>query len=154
MVTKTKTKKPVIKSTSTKVLDKYIAEAEKLAIKGELPKITDKSKLSTEDIFKMSLCKIFVQYLNQHRMKPSDLYELTGIEKTRISEIINYKVSKFKIDQLIKNLRVLANHSAEIKEHLNFIECMIAMPLRKASEAKKFTNSIIEISHNAKFRTI
>jgi predicted XRE-type DNA-binding protein len=154
MVTKIRSKKPVIKNTSTKVLDKYIAAAEKLAIKGELPKITDKSKLSTEDILKKSLCKIFVQYLNQHRMKPSDLYKLTGIDITRISEIINYKVSKLKIDQLFKNLRVLADYSVEIREHLNFIECMISMPLRKASEAKKFTNSIIQISNSAKARTI
>ena len=140
-------KKTTPKKTSTKQLDKYIKEAEKLAIKGKLPKITDKSKLSTEDFFKISLCKLFVQYMNQNKMKPTDLYNLTGIEKTRISEIINYKVSKFKIDQLIKNLGLLAKFSPEIKEHLLYLECMISKPLMKASETKKLTNSIASLAH-------
>ena len=149
-----KSKKMTPKRTPVKKLNEYIKEAEKLSLKGELPKITNKEKLSTEDIFKISLCKLFVQYMNQNNIKPTKLHELTGIEKTRISEIINYKVTKFKIDQIIKNLRVLAEHSAEIKEHLILLECMISMPLKKVAETKKFTSAIVGLGYQSNPKTI
>jgi predicted XRE-type DNA-binding protein len=148
------TKKLKPKRTSVKKLNEYIKEAEKFAVKGELPKLTDKAKLSTEDIFKISLCKLFVQFMNQNKIKPTQLHELTGIEKTRISEIINYKVTKFKIDQLIKNLGVLAKFSPEIKEHLIYLESMIAMPLKKVAETKKITNSMVGLAQINQVKSI
>jgi predicted XRE-type DNA-binding protein len=87
-------KKAATKSTTQKKLDQYIADAEKRLKRGEVPSITDKTQLTTEDKIKMSLCKLFVQYLNRNNMKPSEFSKLTKIEKTRVSEIINYKVKK------------------------------------------------------------
>lgn len=142
-------KKTAIKSTSQKKLDQYIADAEKRLKKGEVPSITDKMQLTTEDKIKMSLCKLFVQYLNRNNMKPSEFSKLTKIEKTRVSEIINYKVKKFKIDQLVKNLEILSKFSPEVKQHLVYLEQAMDLPVIKVVKSKQLTNSIKKISHKS-----
>jgi hypothetical protein len=62
-----------------------LKEAKQKAKKRQLTTISDKSQLTTEDRFKISLCKFFVQYLNEHKMKPIDLHKQTGIEQSRIT---------------------------------------------------------------------
>lgn len=140
-------KKTTIKSTSQKKLDQYIADAKKRLKRGEVSSITDKTQLTTEDKIKMSLCKLFVQYLNRNNMKPSEFSKLTKIEKTRVSEIINYKVKKFKIDQLVKNLEILSTFSPEVKQHLAYLEQAMDLPVIKVVKSKQLTNSIKKISH-------
>ncbi len=140
-------KKAATKSTTQKKLDQYIADAEKRLKRGEVPSITDKTQLTTEDKIKMSLCKLFVQYLNRNNMKPSEFSKLTKIEKTRVSEIINYKVKKFKIDQLVKNLEILSTFSPEVKQHLAYLEQAMDLPVIKVVKSKQLTNSIKKISH-------
>lgn len=120
----------------------FIKEAKPKAKKRQLMTISDKSQLSTEDKFKMSLCRLFVQYLNEQKMKPSELHELTGIEQSRISEILHYKITKFTIDKLLSWLSVLADHSAKIKEHLKLIEATLNLQVQSVSKTKKLTNSI------------
>src|SRR4051812_44745384 len=81
----------------------------------KLTHITDKSKLSTQDIVKLGLCRHFVQFAVTRRMKLSDISEMIDIPVTRLSEITNYKITKFTVDQLLKNLSLLAEHDAQIK---------------------------------------
>lgn len=140
-------KKISAKQTSLKKLDTYINDAEKRLKKGEVPSITDKTKLTTEDKMKMSLCKLFVQYLLRNNMKPSEFSKLTKIQKTRVSEIINYKVKKFKIDQLVKNLEILSAFSPEVKQHLVYLTQAVDLPVIKVVKSKQLTNSIKKISH-------
>ncbi len=40
----------------------------------------------------------------------------------RLSEITNYKINKYTVDQLIENLSLLAEHDAQIREYLVFLE--------------------------------
>lgn len=128
-----------------------IKEAKAKAKKRQLTTISDKSQLTTEDKFKISLCKFFVQYLNEHKMKPMDLYKQTGIEKSRISEILHYKITKFTIDKLLGWLNVLAEYSPKIKMHLNFLEEAMSMPIMTVQKTRKLTKDIkrISVGHNA-----
>jgi predicted XRE-type DNA-binding protein len=111
----------------------------------KLTHITSKSALSTEDKFKIGLCKHFVQFLNEEKMRLTELSDLTDIPKTRLSEITNYKINKFKVDQLLKYLSILADHSPRVKEYLNFLEQAIEVPALKVSETKKLTRGLKEV---------
>lgn len=110
--------------------------------KKKLTHVTDKSSLSVEDKVKMSLCKHFVQFANDKKMKSKDLSDLTGIPASRISEITNYKIKKFSVDQLLKNLTILGDHSPRIREYLVFIEKAIEVPALKVTETRKLTKGI------------
>jgi predicted XRE-type DNA-binding protein len=133
------------------ILD-LIKEAQIKAKKRQLATITDKSQLSTEDKFKISLCKFFVQYLNENKMKPIDLHTQTGIEQSRISEILHYKISKFTIDKLLTWLHRLAEYSPKIREHLLFLEEAMNVPMMSVKETKELTKSIRKISTTADAR--
>jgi len=130
------------------ILD-LIKDAQQKAKKRQLTTITDKTQLSTEDKFKISLCKFFVQYLNEHKMKPIDLHKQTGIEQSRISEILHYKISKFTIDKLLGWLNVLSLHSPKIREHLLLLEGMISIPMMPVKETKELVKNIRKISDTA-----
>jgi predicted XRE-type DNA-binding protein len=123
-----------------------LKEAKLKAKKRQLTTISDKSELTTEDRFKISLCKFFVQYLNEHKMKPIDLHKQTGIEQSRISEILHYKITKFTIDKLLVWLNVLAENSPKIKEHLHFLEEAMNMPIMTVKKTKQLTRDIKKIS--------
>lgn len=123
-----------------------LKEAKQKAKKRQLATISDKSQLTTEDRFKISLCKFFVQYLNEHKMKPIDLHKQTGIEQSRISEILHYKITKFTIDKLLVWLNVLASYSPKIKEHLHFLEQAMSMPIMTVKKTKQLTRDIKKIS--------
>jgi predicted XRE-type DNA-binding protein len=139
------------KAISNTDMIKIIKEAHLKAKKRQLTSINDKSKLTTEDKFKISLCKFFVQYLNEHKMKPIDLHKKTGIEQSRISEILHYKITKFTIDKLLGWLRVLGEHSAKIKEHLRFLEEAMGMPMMTVERTKQLTRDIKKYSVSRSF---
>ncbi len=48
--------------------------------------------------------------------------ELTEIPVTRLSEMTNYKIKKFTVDQLLKNLTLLAAHDSAVRAYLSFLE--------------------------------
>lgn len=48
----------------------------------------------------MSLCRHFVQYVNEHRITVSALAKKLGVSKSRATEIANYKVSNLTADEL------------------------------------------------------
>lgn len=116
---------------------KRIEKAEKN--KKNLTHITDKSDLSSEDKIKLSLCKHFVQFANSKKMKMKEISALTDIPTTRLSEITNYKIKNFTVDQLIKNLSVLAKHDRPLKAYLNFLEQAAELPTLKVTETNKLT---------------
>ena len=107
-----------------------------------LSHITDKSHLSTEDKMKISLCKHFVQFANSKRLKLKEVADLMKVPIQRLSEITNYKISKFTVDQLIKNLNLLAEHDAEVREYLIFLEQATELPALKVKETKRLTKDI------------
>lgn len=113
--------------------------------KSKLTQITDKASLSTEDKMKLSLCKHFVQYANEKRMKTKDLSILTKIPTSRISEITNYKIKKYSVDQLLKYLNILAEHAPRIREYLRFIEQAVELPSLKVTETRKLTRGLREV---------
>lgn len=123
-----------------------LKEAKQKAKRRQLTTISDMSQLTTEDKFKISLCRFFVQYLNEHKMKPIDLHKQTGIEQSRISEILHYKITKFTIDKLLVWLNILAGYSPKIKEHLYFLEEAMSMPMMTIKKTKQLTRDIKKIS--------
>ena len=120
-----------------------IEDAKKKAQKKQLTKISDKKNLSTEDKFKISLCAHFVQYLVENSIRPTKLHNQTGIEKSRLSEILHYKINNFTIDKLLGYLNILAEFSPKIREHLRFLEEAVNLPMSMtAQETKKLTKSL------------
>lgn len=107
-----------------------------------LSHITDKKSLSTEDRLKIGLCKHFVQFANTKRTPIKEISELTGIPKTRLSEITNYKIKKFTVDKLIQNLSLLAKHDASIKAYLELLGDTAELPMMKATETKKLSKNV------------
>jgi predicted XRE-type DNA-binding protein len=112
----------------------------------KLTHITDKSMLSTEDKMKISLCKHFVQYANDKKMKLSEMSKMSRIPTSRLSEITNYKINKFTVDQLIKNLNILAEDAPRIREYLLFIEQAVDVPTLKVTETRKLTRGLREVT--------
>ncbi len=108
-----------------------------------LTHITNKSNLSLEDKMKMSLCRHFVQFINTRRLKLKEMSELMDdIAVPRLSEIVNYKINKFTVDQLIKNLSLLAKHDAQIKEYLVFLEQATELPTLAVAHTRRLTKNI------------
>src|SRR4051812_2752490 len=99
---------------------KRIASAKRS--KKTLTHVTDKSSFSREDRLKMNLCKPFVRFLNSEGMSLKKLAKLLKMPTSRLSEITNYKFKLFTADKLIKNLEILARHSAEVKAYLELFE--------------------------------
>lgn len=109
-----------------------------------LTRITDKSELSAQDIVKLGLCKHFVQFSISKRMKSKDVAELVAIPASRMSEIINYKISKFTVDQLLKFLSVLSKHDVQIKEFLIFFGKAAELPALSVKTTKRLTKDLTE----------
>ena len=110
--------------------------------KKQLTHVTDKSNLSTEDKMKLSLCKHFVQFANSKKLKLKDVAEMIDVPIQRLSEITNYKINKYTVDQLIKNLSLLAEHDAQIREYLVFLEQAVELPALTVSKTKRLTREI------------
>lgn len=111
-----------------------------------LTHITDKSKLSTEDKMKLSLCRHFIQFANNKRLTLKKISDMTKIPLPRLSEITNYKITKYTVDQLIKNLTILAEHDRQIQEYLVFLESAAELPTLKVADTRKLTRDVREAS--------
>ncbi len=125
---------------SNKEILKRIERAKK--IQKKLTHLTNKSNLSTEDKFKIGLCKHFIQFSYEKRMKLKDISKMTKIPITRLSEITNYKINMFTVDQLLKNLSTLAEHNPPIREYLIFLGEAVELPALPVGETKKLTKSL------------
>ncbi len=107
-----------------------------------LTHVTDKKTLSTEDRLKIGLCKHFVQFAYSKRILIKDISEMTGIPKTRLSEITNYKIKKFTVDKLIQNLSLLTPHDPSIKAYLELLGDTAELPKMKVKETKKLSQNL------------
>lgn len=112
----------------------------------KLTHITDKKTLSTQDRFKLSLCKVFVRFMNEKRITATELNNLTKIPNSRISEISNYKIKLVTVDQLLKYLSTLGKHSPKVREHLCLLEQALELPMLKVSTAKKLARELKSIN--------
>ncbi len=130
--------------TSNKEILKRVEKAFKE--KSKLTHITTKKVLSLDDKFKIGLCRHFVQFINAKKMKLKDLSKLIELPVTRLSEITNYKIKKFTVDQLLKNLTLLASHDSAVKANLSFLEEAIDLPLLKTSETNRLAKKIRDVS--------
>lgn len=127
---------------SNKEIIKRVDEAKRS--KKQLTHLTDKSKLSTEDKMKLGLCKHFVQFVNNKRLKLKDVADMIDIPIQRLSEITNYKINKYTVDQLLRNLSLLAEHDAQTREYLIFLEQAAELPILKVTDTKRLTKDIRE----------
>ena len=93
---------------------------------------------------KLSLCKHFAQFANSKRLKLKEMADLIDVPIQRLSEITNYKITKFTVDQLVKNLSLLAKHDAEIRAYLVFLEQAIELPTLSVAATKRLTKGIRE----------
>ncbi len=130
---------------------KLVKEAKKN--KKDYVHITDKSALTLEDKMKMALCKHFVRYMNEKRIKTSDLAALLQIPPSRVSEIVHYKITKFGLEKLIDNLVKLSEHSPRIREYLNTFEELAELPASKVkvSDIKDLTRDIKGLGSEAQY---
>lgn len=129
--------------------DKYIISSEEASkVEKDLNKkkvrtvVSDKEQLSVQDKYKLSLCKIVVEHLNNNGLKAVDLAEVTNIPKTRISEIVNYKVTKFTLDKLLERMEVIAESAPSVREHLEFIHQAMNVPSMPVKQFKKLSRDI------------
>jgi predicted XRE-type DNA-binding protein len=112
-----------------------------------LTHITDKKKLSYEDKMKIALCKHFVQHMNDKRITLTNLSKDLKMPKSRVSEIVNYKISKFSVGKLMENLLMLATVSPKTRAYLELLEEAFAFPYVSVTQTKKATRKIRE-SHS------
>ena len=112
------------------------------ASKDKLTHVTDKKNLSIEDKMKIGLCKHFVEYVIEKRMKMKDLSEKLDIPASRLSEITNYKINKFTLDQLFRFLTVLGNVEPKVKAYLDLVGETVELPTMKVTDTKKLTKQV------------
>jgi predicted XRE-type DNA-binding protein len=115
--------------------------------KHKLTHITDKSNLSYEDKFKLGLCKHVVRFANRKRLTLKKLANMTGIPDSRFSEMANYKINKFTVDQLLKNLFILSQFDAQIKAYLDLLSQAVDIPTLKVADTKRLTKNLKEGAH-------
>lgn len=131
-----------------KMTNKDVLNLEKFAKKNKksLTHITDKSKLTTEDKFKLGLCKHFVQFAISKNLKAADMADIIKIPASRMSEITNYKIDKFTVDKLLNHLSSLAEHDNQINEYLTFLNQAVDMPLPKIATSRRLSKELREAS--------
>ena len=110
-----------------------------------LTHISSKVELTSEDKLKISLCKHFVRYMNEKETSLTQLSQELGLTKSRVSDIINYKIRNYTLDKLIHNLGRLAEVSPKTREYLNFIEEAFEVPAMNVSETRQLTKQIRDI---------
>lgn len=113
--------------------------------KAKLTHITDKSDLTIDDRLKISLCRHFVQYINEKKMKSVELSKLLNIPPSRVSEIVNYKIKAHSIEHLLGYLQLLTRHSPKIREYLNLIGVAVEAPSMSATRTKEISKSIKDL---------
>lgn len=114
--------------------------------KKKLTLISDKSNLTSEDRVKLGLCKQFVRFIVVNKMKLKDVAVLAGVKNTRMSEIANYKINKFSVDQLLRNLSELAKHDAQIKAYIELLESVAELAAPKVSTSRRISKEVKEAS--------
>lgn len=92
---------------------KKLAEMDKKLSKADGPLALPKNA-SYIDRVKYDLCKFIIIYARTHKITQIELSGRLGLDPARVSEVVNYKISKFKIDTLLDYNRRL-NPKFEIR---------------------------------------
>jgi len=108
----------------------------------KLTHITKRKKIPLNDWLKICLCRKFVQYLNEKKIKSADLAKLLNIPPSRVSEIVNYKINSYSIEQLLHNLESLSKHSPSIREYLNLVLVITEIPFLSGTKTKDLSIEI------------
>lgn len=111
----------------------------------DLTHISNKADLTFEDKVKISLCKHFVKYMNEKRISLTALSSELKLPKSRVSEIVNYKIKKFTLQKLMLNMFKLAELSPKTREFLAFIEGAFEVPQMNVNDTKKLTKQMKDI---------
>ena len=114
--------------------------------KKNLAHITNKSALSTEDNMKLGFCRLFVQFINAEKVKSKDLAKMIGVSVQRMSEITNYKINKFTVDKLLKNIAILAKHDMHAREYLGLLNRVAESTNLSVSATKRLSKEVKEAS--------
>lgn len=113
--------------------------------KNEIPRILDK-KTSLEEHIKFSICRLFVIFLRKNNKNATALQNITGIPKTRLSDITNYKISGYSLDRLVSFAEKLGTFDPQTREHLNLMVEVLDGPVRSVREAKQIRKDIRKIA--------
>jgi|GEM_PF-1159630 len=79
------------------------------------------SKASNIDKMKYSIARDMVIFLQKSEMSQIEMAKLIGINKSRISEILHYRLSKFSLDTLMKYLFTLKGIVKEVDQRIEGI---------------------------------
>lgn len=107
-----------------------------------LTHITNKRELGFEERVKISLCRHFVQYMNHQRITLTVFAQRMELPKSRISEIVNFKISKYTVDKLFAHMARLAEISPQTKAYLELLRTTLEVPPMTVTVTKKLTKSI------------
>lgn len=107
-----------------------------------LTHITNKQALGFEERVKISLCRHFVQYMNDQRITLTEFAQKMELPKSRVSEIVNYKITKYSIDKLFVHLARLAEISPQTKAYLELLRTTLEVPPMTVANTKKLTRSV------------
>ncbi len=130
---------------SNEMLVSILDEIDTQAAKGEIPRLLPKDA-PLEDHIKFSLCRLFVIFLRKNNKNATALQNLTGIPKTRLSDITNYKVSGYSLDRLFSFAEKLGTFDPQTREHLSLMIEVLDGPVRSVHEAKKIKREIRKIA--------
>ncbi len=110
--------------------------------KKHLTHITNKQELSFEERVKISLCRHFVHYVNERRITVTEFAKEMNLPKSRVSEIVNYKITKYTVDKLLTHLTRLAELSPKTKAYLDLLRATLEVPPMTVTNTKKLTRSM------------
>ncbi len=96
-----------------KTTKELFKEIEKMGekIKGSATLPANASKLDKE---KYKLCREFVIFVNKHKLTHGELARRLEISRTRVTEILNYRIGRLSLDTLFSLLGKI-NIKAEIR---------------------------------------
>ncbi len=79
-------------------------------------------------------------------MKNKDLAKLIQAPETRVSEITNYKISKFTVDKLLEYLSELSKHDPKVREYSEFFGRAAELPLLKVATTRELSRGLDQAS--------
>lgn len=73
------------------------------------------------DRIKFSIARDIIFFKTKSELSQTEIAEIIGVSKSRISEILHYRLSKYSLDTLVKYLFALKGHVAETDRRINDI---------------------------------
>jgi len=73
------------------------------------------------DIMKFSIARDLIIFKMKSGISQTDMAKIIGVSKSRISEVLHYRLAKYSLDTLIKYLFSLKGHVKEIDKRIKDI---------------------------------